>query len=258
MLLAWLKEDSRPRLKHCLIYDNSPTAMVDPSVLGDNITLVWQRDNGGTANAYHAAAERAVGVECDWLLLLDQDTVLPFDYLQLGQEAIDNRTDVAIVVPRVSHDGQLISPATITPMGSIVPCLDPNQARGMPTAISSGAIIQRAIIHQLVFPSAIWLDYVDHWIFLQLSKRFEKIGVIDARLAHDLSVRTPKTLSDARVASILNAETSFYAAFGGKARAILPFRRLVRAARYAAAGRLSLAALVAGGIFFGMVSPRHD
>lgn len=251
-LRSWLGGSDAARLRHCLIYDNSPTAMVDAATLPANVSLVWNLDNGGTAGAYRTATARAPGHGCDWLLLLDQDSVLPHDYLQRAGQAALATPDAAVLVPRVRHDAQLVSPATITPAGSVRPTPEPARTPGMATAISSGAIVRCDAIAEIAFPPAIWLDYVDHWMFLDLARRAATIAVIDAELVHDLSVRTPETLSATRLRSILAAETTFYAAFGGKARAMLPFRRLLRAARYASAGRWSLAGIVARDTLNGM------
>ena len=94
------------------------------------------------------------------------------------------------------------------------------------------------------FPKQIWLDYVDHWLFLNLNRKGAVFAYIDAKLVHDLSVRTPRSLSSFRLRSILAAEERFYREIGGKALTMMPLRRLLRAFRYLLVGRLGLATIV--------------
>ncbi|MFL0415868.1 hypothetical protein [Sphingomonas sp. 179-A 2A2 NHS] len=258
VLRSWLDDDSHAGLRHCLVYDNSPMSLTDGGSLPANAHLLHDPDNSGTAGAYAAAVDYAARTGCEWLLLLDQDTALPADYLAIARETMAATPDAEVMVPRVRHDAQLVSPATITRAGTVRPCAAPDHVAGMTTAISSGAVVRRRAIENVVFPPSIWLDYVDHWLFLRLHRHGAYVAVIDTDLSHDLSVRTPATLSAARLASILAAESTFYIALGGRARAVLPLRRLMRAARYAAIGRLALAGTVLRTLIDPARLPHHD
>lgn len=242
-LRLWLESD-RSRLRRCLIYDNSPTSLTNTASLPNGAILMHDPANGGTAGAYMTAAQHVPEAECTWLLLLDQDTILPVDYLDRAVQAAVAVPDAMVLVPRVHHGDQLVSPATITSSGSVQPVPDPRRTEGLPTAISSGALVRRSVIAEVHFPPELWLDYVDHWLFLHVAKRGGALTVIDADLSHDLSIRTPKTLSTIRLRSILTAERTFYAAFGRRARVILPIRQMIRAARYAMVMRPDLALTV--------------
>lgn len=241
-ILTWLESEPRKALRHCLIYDNSPIP-VEIGALPTNASVVCDPDNGGTASAYSFASERAAKNGCEWLLLLDQDTILPEHYLDYAEDAILGMPQAVALVPSVRHGSHRVSPSTITPYGSIRPCENPGLVTGITTAISSGVIIRRTAIAETIFPPEIWLDYVDHWIFLNLSRRGSATARIDAELSHNLSIRTPATLSIARLRSILAAETAFYKSVGGRSRVMLPLRRIVRACRYLLIGRPSLASV---------------
>ena len=242
-LKAWLQNKDGPVLRHCLVYDNSPSAAT-VTALPFNAHLISNRDNGGTVAAYHAAAQHAAEKGCEWLLLLDQDTCLPPDYLERVQDAIVAAPNAVALVPFVVHGNQPVSPAIINASGSIVPCSNPERENSVTTAISSGVVIRRVAMASMTFPPEIWLDYVDHWMFLDISSRGERVARINSRLFHDLSVRKPSTLSAFRLRSILAAESVFYHRLGGRALAMLPFRRLLRAMRYVRIGRPSLAMAV--------------
>ena len=242
-LTAWLEQTDGSVLRYCLVYDNSPS----PAPVNDlpvNASFVSNPGNSGTAGAYHAATQQAAEKGCEWLLLLDQDTCLPSDYLERVQDAITATPSAVALVPSVLHGNQPVSPAIINASGSIVPCANPEREDSITTAISSGVVIRRVAIASMTFPPEIWLDYVDHWMLLDLGRRGETVASINSTLIHDLSVLTPRTLSLFRLRSILAAESAFYRELGGRALAMLPLRRLLRALHYVRIGRPSLAMTV--------------
>lgn len=233
------------RLCHCLIYDNSPERGTWAEDLPEGVSVTWAPENRGTAGAYTEAVDLATAEGCDWLLLLDQDTELPTDFLHRAARAVEITPSAAALVPRVHHGRTLISPAVITAEGSIRPDRAPMNASGTPTAISSGVVVRRdAVAAVLPFPGAIWLDYVDHWMFLSFARQNLPIGLIDADLPHDLSIRTPGRLAVDRLRSILMAESTFYRELGLKARAWLPARRVIRVVRLLGSGHFRLAGII--------------
>ncbi len=237
-LLALLESDGPFRLGHCLIHDNSRERHAPASTAASNVSVCWTPANLGTAGAYINAIDIAKVHGCDWLLLLDQDTDLPTDYLDRAARTLDTLPNAAILVPRVRHGHNLVSPATIRSSGSVKPTSGPSMRTGIPTAISSGIILRSMAVASVPpFPRAIWLDYVDHWMFLSFARRKLAIGLIDADLSHDLSIRTPKTLSAERLISILEAENAFNDTMTGGHRGWLWLRRIARAMRYAISGQ---------------------
>src|SRR5450631_3935315 len=138
-LRAWLEgtRDSRSglRLDHLLIYDNSSTPRAKPPAGIRRCQYTHNSNNGGTAAAYEAAIEIASVRGIQWLLLLDQDTQLPADFLD--QAGIDDvpmsgQQRAVALVPWVRHGRDLIvSPNRVTRTGTFRP-LRPRQvpARG--------------------------------------------------------------------------------------------------------------------------------
>lgn len=161
------------------------------------------------------------------------------------------------VVPQVHDAGRLVSPAWCSARVGLTPSArpGPREAGGFVTAISSGALLRPEVLSGAEpFAPGMWLDYVDHWIFLALDRAGGRVAVADTVIDHALSVMDPAGLSPRRVASILAGESALARRLGLRARAALPLRRLVRAARLArvnpAAARQVLAGLV-GGVFGG-------
>lgn len=241
------------RLAHCLICDNSPERNWSEEALPDRMSVEWAPENPGTAGAYARAAAYAEAKGCAWLLLLDQDTALPRDYLAKVSRAAVQTPDASIFVPRVWHGEKLVSPAVITRNGNVRPTARPERQFGSPTAISSGMLVAASAVRAAQpFPAAIWLDYVDHWMFLSFAKRNLTISLLDVDLPHDLSILRPRALGDSRLISILRAENAFYQAFGQSARALRPVRQALRAAKFAMSGNFGLAGTTIRHVF----SPR--
>ena len=228
-------------LTHCLIHDNSPleNAHMVPQ-LPEGFELRLSPQNIGTAGAYNAAVNVAKVQNCEWLLLLDQDTLLPPDYL--SRAAISMR-GADVLVPRVWHREQLISPGILTATGSIQPVGNlPLNRHSWVTAISSGVVARvSAIEGSFPAPKDLWLDYVDHWMFLSFARNGLKTKLLDADLEHDLSIKDPARLAPDRLDNILRAETALYKHLGFTARFILPMRQVARGFRFLVNGHYHLA-----------------
>lgn len=215
-------------LKHILIYDNTkePHAASVPSA---QITYQHDPSNGGTAAAYTTAAKLASSLDIEWLLLLDQDTIIPTNFLKSASLKLKEThcLDAAALVPYVRHCDSIISPAKITKFGSINPLKRQEKTNSAETltAISSGTLIRsNVLLRMLPFPNELWLDYVDHWIFLQMKRGSHTVVVFDADIEHDLSIKAPSELSLFRLESILSSEALFTKSLGRLARISFPFR----------------------------------
>lgn len=228
-------------LQRVVVYDNSPTNRTVIVSEIDRCEQIHDPGNGGTAAAYVHAASVAGQRGLKWLLLLDHDTRLPDDFLQCADLALagSGSARVSAVLPWISHGVDVISPARIDRMGSIRPL---NRAAPAPrgallTGINSGSLIQldawRAIAP---VPTALWLDYVDHWMFTRLHRLGLTVAISDAHLDHDLSVSSRRTLTLGRLRNILKGEAAWVAELPWSARLIYPLRLWARSAKYAVYG----------------------
>lgn len=223
-------------LSQILIYDNSRQERAKPLDGLPNCIYVHDAGNGGTAAAYACAAVMANELGLDWLLLLDQDTLLPDNYFEAAGDALTRTTQLPVaMLPWVFHGSAVVSPASVTTFGKIKPLDYQDNLIFTPnlTGISSGCMLSvSAFFSCMPFPENLWLDYVDHWIFANLRLRNNAIIGFDAKLQHNLSVFDVKTLSVTRLTSILDGEFSFLAMQGIAARIAYPFRLAVRVLRY--------------------------
>ena len=244
------------RRHRIVVYDNSPVPQAAAAAAAPEFDYVHDPGNGGTAAAYEFAANLASREQADWLLLLDHDTALPTDFFTAWVRSMEKGDAGAVeaFVPWVMHESLVVSPATVTSFGSILPLSreagPPRTARPL-TAIASGSILRVAVLLSLMpLPKGLWLDYVDHWIFAKIRARGGVVRIIDATLEHDLSIARPASLSRRRLLSVLDGEARFVRSLDWRARWAHPFRLARRLARYLIV-RPRLAAWMASWIFFG-------
>jgi hypothetical protein len=238
-LQSWLasspEANSGAYLDYILIYDNSRVPRARPPDDLMRCRYVHNPANGGTAAAYEHAVALAGVQGAQWLLLLDHDTSLPADFLQ--GVALHGPSAAAAVVPWVTIPQRgIVSPMRVTRAGSFR-ALQPGK---MPpagehlTAVASGSVLHVPTIKQLLpLPSGLWLDYVDHWIFTQLHRNGLTVAISNQRLQHEMAWASLKSLSAARLESMLAGERIFNRRLGRLARLVYPVRLLSRILRIA-------------------------
>ncbi|MES3023180.1 MAG: glycosyltransferase [Pseudomonadota bacterium] len=226
------------QLDRLVIYDNSPLPMAAPAAPHARIDYRHDPGNGGTRGAYDYALQQAGAGGQAWLLLLDQDTLLPDNYLQKASEACAAHPgrQVDLLFPRVEDAGRCISPGYVTRLGSVAPvakgALPGDTARRGLTGIASGSMVRAAAWRKIApLPPQLWLDYVDHWIFHQMNLGGASGALVDATLQHKLSILNMAEVSRQRLDSILDGERLFMRSLGLPARLAYPVRLLLRLAR---------------------------
>jgi GT2 family glycosyltransferase len=226
--------DSQSLPFRVFIYDNTPGA-ANPGSLPENVCYEAAGRNTGLAVAYNRALELAQELGVSWLLLLDQDTVLPPDFLESlcrGLEQWQSNAEVVAVVPIVRSGSVVVSPKRVgffglKPMGNAPYGVFETEIM----AINSGIVVRCDFLRSIGgFNRAYWLDYLDHWLFRQIYKHGKRAAVSGCILEHDLSVRDYRHNIDLqRYRSILAGESAFMTS--QKPKSQIPFYLLRLAAR---------------------------
>lgn len=232
---AMLDQGSEKReleLTHILVYDNTPIPL-SSTLASNKLTYVHDASNGGTAAAFRTASFLAESQGCTWILFLDQDTNIPADLLDVYGESIKNGANVpAAVLPKVFNGTIPVSPATTSRLGIIRPLTAKQYAKPESrrlTAIASGALIHTSAASILRnIPSALWLDGVDHWIFLTLQRVGLNITISKAEILHHLSCTDYSNSPEWRVKSQIKSEVLLLTGFFPKISFVLYFYRLIR------------------------------
>jgi GT2 family glycosyltransferase len=247
------------------VYDNSSVRQL--SVAEETSLCAYEHDpkNGGIAAAYNWALEMATTRGISWLLLLDQDSTLPMEFLeslafQIRQHEQDDK--VVAVVPVVKCGSAVISPMKVG-----FSCLKPlhQSSHGIQNAeimaINSGTAIRCSFLRSIGgFNRAYRLDYLDHWLFQRIYASGKRSVVSDCVLEHKLSVQDyRKDVSTARYRSILAGEMGFITTYKPKAEIPIYLLRLItRAIRMLILGRPGIAMLTVGMVFNLIMHPTHS
>lgn len=195
-----------------VVYDNSPTSDLGP--MPNSWRVVMDPDNGGLAKAYNYAISQAKSKGYRWVLLLDQDTDLPGNFLAATREILsltDPNNDIVAVVPIVKCGNRQVSPM-LPLLGREIPYKLQNavETRWL-TAINSGTCLRLDFIESVGgFCSSFWLDFLDHWLFRIINDNRKSVYVSHLELQHDLSVANMNnSLSVQRYKNVLAAERRF-------------------------------------------------
>ena len=196
-----------------IIYDNSPSSILE-SDTPKGWEIVVDPSNGGLFTAYSYAVSKARSKGCPWVLLLDQDTDLPANFLVTVHEDLalmQAESDVVAIVPLVKAGKRQVSP------------MRPRLGRETPFnrrsvveaswlwAINSGTCLRVDFIDSIGgFSNAFWLDYLDHWLFKMINNSRKRVYVSKLVLQHELSVSNmDRGLTVKRYKNVLTAEREF-------------------------------------------------
>jgi GT2 family glycosyltransferase len=232
--------------RRLLIYDNSPSKRQDLSFLEKynsifEIEYISDESNPGISDAYNHALKLACKSNLKWLLLLDQDTKLPKNYIQTFTNTLEySNTSSVSFIPRVQQEdnGLIISPFKINSFGLMKNF--PHKISGTIDykiiAINSGAFISTSFLSEIGgFSKKYPLDMLDFWLFSTIFLRKKSVYILDIDVIHDLSISNfENNVSLNRYISILNSENLFFSK-GYKMRFIHKLRllkRLLKQVRY--------------------------
>jgi hypothetical protein len=247
------------------VYDNSQLRQVIPAEEVQLFAYKHDPHNSGIATAYNWAHDIAISHGISWLLLLDQDSELPLEFLestliQLNQ--YESNPDVVALVPVVQSCATVISPMRIGFGGlrSLHTDSFGNQKAKI-MAINSGSAIRCdfiCLIHG--FNHNFWLDFLDYWLFYQIYANHKMAAVSKCVIEHKLSVHDCRhSVSTTRYRSILAGEAGFMTTYRSKAE--IPFyllRLLSRAIKFVLQQRVDLAQLTFYMLFRIIIHPTRS
>jgi Glycosyl transferase family 2 len=209
-----------PELLPCLrvlLWDNSP--MPTAPTLAFPFDYVHSGKNVGTAGAFNRAMEFAETRSIPWLLLLDQDTTIPEDFLA---KVVDysyrfaDSPEVAAVVPLLWCRGQLISPKRFRSLYRIspVPPACYGTYKEQLVVCDSATLMRTAALREAggYDEKLFWLDFSDIYVFDNLRRNKRSIYIAsDLQLQHSLSVMDyDRDMTPERYGNFLAAEGTFF------------------------------------------------
>ena len=180
-----------------------------------NIVYVKSNANVGVSGAYNHALERAAAAHYQWIITLDQDSVLPANYLRDTIRNISshgNDASIGAFLPRVVDGGKQISPIYFACKYIRRTYNGPEGASDNRDvyAVNSGAALRTSSLMQCGgYSSLFWLDKSDYYIFDKLRGVGKSVYVApNITISHSLSL-SGNSMSPARYRNFIDAEGAY-------------------------------------------------
>ena len=197
LMNSWLTIRVGERKMRLLVYDNSPedyqeaeTSFSAQLAAGFEVKYIRDTANPGVSKAYNVGAAFARSAGLDYLMLLDQDTQLPNDYLPCVATALASDEGHQLICPVIKFNDRVISPAgfflhrsvTLKQVKAGVNILKKMRP------INSGLIIKLDLFEKVGgYDEAFSLDYSDHYFIHKLKAHWQYLFVMDCDVNHSLS-----------------------------------------------------------------------
>lgn len=170
-----------------IVCDNSTISNCNKEiVLNDGHIYISMEGNKGLSKAYNEALKCIPCSAENYVLLLDDDTNLTDEYVQIVFRSIESKKD--IYIPIVKTPNMLMSPV-VSKNGCIHPIknIDEIDTSGI-SAINSGMLICTDVFKDYQYPEELFLDYIDHAFMLEMNKRHKQIEIMNVSVIQSFSV----------------------------------------------------------------------
>ena len=174
-----------------IVWDNSPRPKdLNWTALGLPGAYISTPDNLGLSIIYNRIIAEHLQLG-EHLLLLDQDSILPQDFLIKMTNAIKANPEIDLFLPLVHSNERFVSPVTYLCgwgrqwRAEMVGCMSSNRV----SAINSGMIISSAYLHGsfLKYDERLSFYGTDTQFMLDYSDQRSRLCVINTIILHDLS-----------------------------------------------------------------------
>lgn len=145
-----------------------------------------QNKNIGLSKAYNYIIKRKDILTGDYIIILDDDTILTDSYFQELFSLDISKFD--IVLPKVISNDSMISPCKVINDCRICKInLEEKINQYKLSAINSGMIIKLSVYDQMLYNEELFLDYVDHDFMRQIRKNNSEIFVMNSSIFQNFS-----------------------------------------------------------------------
>ncbi len=181
-----------PQVEKLIIVDNQSSAAIQQFIgtvaSAYQTEIVWSQQNLGIASALNAGIDLALGKkECRWILVLDQDSHVPPDFVATmlnAYEACPFKDEVALIGANYQLAFRTLqAPST----GGKV-----RTFREVDTLMTSGTLVKRKVFADCgTFDESFFMDYVDHEFCFRVRRHgLRIIQANNAILRHQLGSPT--------------------------------------------------------------------
>ncbi len=211
-----LMRNSSSHLK-ILLYDNTPGGQ-QPSDLPEGVSYEAASENRGLAFAYNRALKIAAAEGFQWLLTLDQDTILPVNFLVRLREVasrVESDLTVAAIVPQITGEGRALSPNFF--LFDVFPRFFATGFVGISNhdtyAFNSASTVRVNALEEIGgYDPLFWLDNSDAYMYRQLHRHGRRVFIMgDVQVDHEFSMFDMKNrVSISRYKNIVLAGCAFW------------------------------------------------
>lgn len=206
---------------YVLIWDNSPTPLQPPQ-LPFRYRYEHTGENIGVSGAYNCALDVAEQNDFPWMLLLDQDTTLPKDFISKLLEQIDRQASdesIAAIAPFLIDGTMPSSPVAVLcgrnkviapPFHGVFP--------GEIFAANSGVTIRTAALREAGgYNEDFWLDLSDVVVFHKLHRQGKRVWIDgNLQLQHHITNNDyDGSMSPQRYSNFIAAEGAYWDLYRG-------------------------------------------
>jgi hypothetical protein len=169
--------------------------------------------NQKLSGAYNFALERAVKNGKKWILLLDQDTVIPDNYFEELQKLLisDYSSDLVAIVPILESEGRILSPKKISSnMRFESDVNETGYTRKRINAVNSMSLLNVSFIQTIGgFCIDYSFDLLDQWYYNLIYKHKKLVYILTVNSKHDSSFVNLENVSVNRYKEFLKVESTF-------------------------------------------------
>ena len=189
-LLARLIESIRHQVEKIYIIDNSlDTVRFSDIENFDSIEITYLAKNIGIAAAQNIGIQKALADKSEFILLSDQDTVFPSDYVEDMLPVFSIYSNAAAVVPRfvdsnkVSQDGFIFEHPFLFQRR-----FPTSEKHEIFQAIASGKILRASALGSIgLMDEDLFIDWVDlEWCWRARKLGYKIVGNADVEIDHNL------------------------------------------------------------------------
>jgi rhamnosyltransferase len=173
-----------------IIVDNTPNKDEKLEIFrNNNVEIIYLKDNYGIAKAQNIGIKKALDENYDYVMLSDQDTVYPNNYINNMIKIFDSYDKVGAIAPKFidsmkkSYDGFI----SITPIifKQFFPISGKHEVMQV---IASGIILNAKYLNNIgLMDEKLFIDWVDlEWCWRARKKGYKIIGNADVIIEHRL------------------------------------------------------------------------
>ncbi len=193
-----------------VIYNNDINQKIEDS----RFTIVNSKENSKLEGAYNFALQRAIKNTKKWILLLDQDTLIPNNYFEKLNKLFDKdlSTDLVAIIPKLVSKEKVLSPKLLSSkMRFERDIQNIGFTNDRIVAFNSMSLFRVEFIKSIGgFSKDYPFDLHDHWCYNQIYKQNKSVYILDVTTEHDSSfINFEENVSIARYKDFLQTENRF-------------------------------------------------